>query len=66
MGVLERHSGDKESGPLIEYAYGSLNFSDVFFGYRVVHNEISHQLVYSTVKLYIYKDGLYYRATSGI
>ena len=32
--------GDNTYFPIFECVYGSLNFSDVFFGYLCVHNVI--------------------------
>ena len=42
MEVLEGHRGHDLSGPIFYYMGGSLNFSDVLFGCRGVHSEISH------------------------
>ena len=40
MELLERHSGDNAYVTLLDCADCSLNFSDISFGYRGVHNDI--------------------------
>ena len=40
MDVLEQHSGGDSTGPLFDCTGVSLNFSNVLFGSRGVHNNI--------------------------
>ena len=39
--VLKHYSGNTASVPIFDCSYGSLNFRNIFFGSRGVHNEIS-------------------------
>ena len=66
MEVLEKHSGNYSSGPLLDCADGSLNFSNILFGRGGVHGGIFCQLVYIFVEIHIHEDILYHHATSGI
>ena len=65
MEVLERDSGDNASGIILDCEDGSINFRDVFFGCRGLHNGILHRLVYSFVEIHVHEDTLYYHITSG-
>ena len=55
MEVLEKHSGNDASGPLLDCANSSLNLSDVLFGGGGVHNKSFHQSVYSLVEIHVQK-----------
>ena len=63
---LKGNRGDNASGALFECVDGSLNFSNMFFGFGGVHNAISHLSVYGIAKFHIHMDILYYHATYGI
>ena len=60
MEVLESHSGNDESGYLLEFTYGYPSFINVLFGGGFFHNAIYYQLLYSLVKLHVHEDTLYY------
>ena len=66
MEVLESHSGNYVSVPLLDCADGSLNLNNMFFGGGGAHNKISHQLIYIIVELHTYEDSFYYHPYSGI
>ena len=65
MEVLESHSDNDASGPLLECAYGSLNLRNVFFGGGGVDKvKFFHHII--LVELHVHEDSLYYHDTSGI
>ena len=66
MEVLEGNCGENESGPLFDFVDVSLNFSDVFFGYRGIHSEIYLKFVYDIFKIHVHEYSMYYNSTSGI
>ena len=59
MEVLERHSGNDASGTIFDCVDGSLDFINMLFGVRGVHNDIFYQLVYSIVELHVHKNSFY-------
>ena len=66
MEVIERHSGNYASCTILDYEYGSLNFSNVLFVSGGVHNENFHQLIYIIVKLHVHEGNFNYNDTSRI
>ena len=66
MGVPERHFGNDAYVPFLDCAGGSINFNNVLFGIRGIHNKIFHHLVYILVELYVHEDSLYYYTIYGI
>ena len=60
------HNGNDASDPLLDCAYGSINFRNIIFGGGGVHNGILHQIIYSFVELHVHEDSFYYHDASGI